>query len=128
MKGFATRNRHIQLGNQAEKQACQYLQANGLSLLETNFRSRCGEIDLIMQQGNTLVFVEVRYRKHSLYGGALESITTAKQNKIRRTAEIFLQLHPQYTDCRFDVIAACPCKASQSSQHAFHFEWIQNAF
>ena len=66
-------------GAEAEDLACAWLQARGLRLLERNYRSRRGEIDLIMQDGEQLVFVEVRYRASNRYGSAAESITSAKQ-------------------------------------------------
>lgn len=108
----------------AEAIAATFLQAKGLTLLEKNFRCRHGEIDLIMLQGKTLVFIEVRLRSNSLYGGAAMSIDASKQNKLRRTAEFFLQSHANtYSDtaCRFDAIL-------MQSLNSESTEWIQNAF
>lgn len=94
-------------GAAAELAALQFLKRQGLSLLKKNFRSKRGEIDLIMLAKGTLVFVEVRHRSRVRYGGAAASITGAKQTKLRRTAQLFLQQNPAYQayPCRFDVIA-----------------------
>ena len=70
------------VGHQAEQLALDYLQSHGLRLLERNFRGRFGEIDLIMLDGHTLVFIEVRLRKSKNFGGAEQSITASKQNKL----------------------------------------------
>jgi putative endonuclease len=101
--------------------ACEYLQRQGLKLIDRNYHCRMGEIDLIMDHDNTLVFVEVRYRKNNLFGGALESVTYKKQQKLQKTALHFLQ-HYQDRNARFDVIAITGEHKQQS------FEWIQNAF
>ncbi len=99
-------------GSHYERQACQYLQAKGLVLIAQNWHQpKVGELDLVMlEKGvawSTLVFIEVRQRRLSGFGDAALSVTTAKQNKIIKTAKYFLQQHPQYAnyDCRFDVIA-----------------------
>jgi putative endonuclease len=82
-----------------------------------------GEIDLIMQDLNTLVFVEVRYRKSTVYGSPLETITQSKQNKIRLTAESYLSKHKlNNIDCRFDIVGLSGNIASPA------IEWIKNAF
>ena len=78
-------------GKSAEKIACEHLSKNGLKLIETNFYSRFGEIDLIMKHNKTLVFIEVRYRKNKDYGGAAASITQSKQSKVRKTALYYMQ-------------------------------------
>ena len=94
-------------GNTAEKKAADYLAAQGLNLLQQNFQCKCGEIDLIMQDQEQLVFIEVRYRDSSHYGGALHSITPSKQKKIRNTASFYLLKHKltHKACCRFDVVA-----------------------
>jgi putative endonuclease len=91
-------------GLAAEKLAAQFLQQNGLHLLESNFRCSFGDIDLILQDGNVIVFTEVRLRSNANFGGAAASITNAKQAKIIRTAEAYLQLHNSHSPCRFDVV------------------------
>ncbi|HEY0269216.1 MAG TPA: YraN family protein, partial [Methyloradius sp.] len=94
------------LGNQAEKIAADYLLQQGLKLLETNYRCRFGEIDLVMRDNKTLVFVEVRLRSNSMFGGAAYSINASKQKKLIITAEHYLQQHNAAAKmaCRFDAI------------------------
>lgn len=108
------------LGSEAEQIAATYLQQKGLILLETNYRCRFGEVDLIMRDGNTLAFVEVRLRSNASFGGAGTSITGAKQQKLARTAEHYLQKHGM-TSCRFDAIL-------MSKPSIDNIEWIKNAF
>lgn len=90
-------------GNAAEALAAEYLKKQGLKYLTSQFRSRFGEIDLVMQEKETLVFIEVRLRKNKQFGGAEASITSSKQHKIVTTAEYYLQQHGN-APCRFDVI------------------------
>ncbi len=92
-------------GKKAEDDALAFLQGKGLMPITRNFRCRLGEIDLIMSDGNTLVFIEVRKRKNRLYGGAAASITTGKQQKIIKTAHFYLQRYKTLPSCRFDVVA-----------------------
>ncbi|WP_299178110.1 YraN family protein [uncultured Neptuniibacter sp.] len=96
-----------QIGKDAEKYAEQFLKERRLKIIARNFSCRLGEIDLIMLDKNTLVFVEVRLRRNRNYGGAARSVTPSKQLKIIKTAQLFLQKNPQYNNnsCRFDVIA-----------------------
>ena len=122
---------HLQQGKQAEAACCHYLKQQGLSLVEKNFHSRLGEIDLIMLDDNVLTFVEVRYRKNNLFGGAEASVTLKKQNKIRLTAEFYLQRNPKYKNARFDVVAMSPTTQSSTFQQTvdnYTFNWIKNAF
>lgn len=90
-----------------------------------NWHCRGGELDLIMLDGSELVFVEVRYRKSLLYGGALESITPAKQQKIILAASTWLHQQPeqQQRNCRFDVLAM-----HGNDQRGYSFNWLQQAF
>jgi putative endonuclease len=95
-----------QLSGQAgEDAALAYLQQQGLLLAERNFRCKGGEIDLIMQDGASLVFVEVRQRADMRHGGAAASVTPAKQARLLRAAQVFLQRYRALPVCRFDVIA-----------------------
>jgi len=93
-------------GNTAENTACEYLQTQGLTLVDRNFTCRLGEIDLIMMDKNILVFVEVRSRTRADGYDPIESITYHKQQRLLRTSSLFLQkkgwldVYP----CRFDVI------------------------
>ena len=106
-------------GHRAEDQAFKFLRKQGLKAVTKNYRSRYGEIDLIMQHGATLVFVEVRYRASENYGGAAASVDIRKQQKLIRTAAAYLQSHDANALCRFDVVAI-----DGSSQTT----WIQSAF
>lgn len=111
-------------GAGAERRAETYLSEHGLRPLERNFRSRFGEIDLIMEEGSTLVFIEVRQRKNDRFGSAAESVSTQKQNKLRKTVDYYLMHNPSYlnVNMRFDVVAI-----SGSLPHA-RIDWYKNAF
>lgn len=112
----------LKRGHQAEALACRYLQQAGLQLLEKNYRCPCGEIDLIMQDGDCLVFVEVRMRSSGSHGGALASITQSKQRKILRSAEHYLVVKKKYDRiaCRVDVITL-------QGDLEPSIDWIKNA-
>ncbi|MCX4187221.1 YraN family protein [Methylophaga sp. OBS4] len=111
-------------GKQVEQQVCRFLQKQGMQLITRNYHSRGGEIDLIMQDRQTLVFIEVRFRKSRTFGSALESVNKIKQSRIIHTAEHYLQRHPVSQDaCRFDVVAVSPT----ASGH-YDFQWIKDAF
>jgi putative endonuclease len=94
-------------GDHFEGAALSYLQQRGLRLVRANFLCRHGEIDLVMRDGDTLVFVEVRYRRGHRFGGAAASVTVAKQRKLVSAAHLWLAWHPADTrrPCRFDVVA-----------------------
>lgn len=95
-------------GDQAEQQALEYLLAQGLELVERNVQCKAGELDLIMQDAQALVFVEVRLRSSNHFGGALSSVTFAKIARLKRAAQWYLmKQYGQQTwpACRFDVIA-----------------------
>lgn len=82
--------------------------AKGLRFIAANVRGRGGEIDLIAKDGQVIVFVEVRFRQSSRFGGAAASVTLAKQHKLLQTAHLWLARHNgsfDTVDCRFDVIA-----------------------
>ena len=116
-------------GNAQESKAARYLRLQGLKLLCRNYRSRHGEIDLIMTDSNTLVFGEVRYRRSEYFGGALNSVTSIKQKKIRLTAAHYLQAHPQLQcSCRFDVIGLTHATTTAANAAELRFDWIKNAF
>ena len=105
----------------AEKIAASYLQKQSLTLLAQNYRCRFGEIDLIMQENDTLVFIEVRLRTQEAFGGAAASITSSKQAKLLRTARHYLAEINDQPLCRFDVILF-------SGSNGQNIEWIRNAF
>jgi putative endonuclease len=93
------------LGQQGEKLALQYLNKQGLVLIESNYRRPFGEIDLIMQDQTSLVFVEVRSRARSHFGNAAASITLAKQRRLTLAAQSYLSRYSRIPPCRFDVVA-----------------------
>ncbi len=107
------------LGQSAESRAEAFLKTNGLTLVARNWRGRFGEIDLVMQDGSTLVFIEVRLRSRSDFGGAAASVTPAKQKKLLATARQYLAALKTLPPCRFDVVALSGDGAP---------EWIRNAF
>ncbi len=107
------------LGPSAEARAEAFLQARGLKLVARNWRCRFGEIDLVMQDGATLVFIEVRLRSRTDFGGAAASVTPAKQKKLLAAARQYLTTLKTLPPCRFDVVALSGDGAP---------EWIRNAF
>lgn len=107
-------------GQDWEGRAFDHLRAQGLVPVTRNFRCKAGEIDLVMRDGPTLVFVEVRRRASSAYGGAAASVTAAKQAKLLRAARLYLMLRHGAAPppCRFDVVAI----------EGERLEWIRDAF
>jgi len=103
--GRAKRTARQQAGEAAEDAALAYLRAQGLRLVERNFCCRGGEIDLILRDGEVLVFVEVRARASASHGGAAASITPAKQRRLVTAAQVYLQRLGTPPPCRFDVVA-----------------------
>ncbi len=111
-------------GRKWEQLAESFLHGRGLRTVQRNFHSRMGEIDLIMLDGQTLVFTEVRYRANNAYGSGAESVTFTKQRRITMAAENFLrftQHHPSQV-CRFDVVSI------GNEEGRTLINWIQNAF
>jgi putative endonuclease len=110
-------------GAAAEQAAEQWLQQQGLRTVERNFRCRGGEIDLVMRDGESLVFVEVRLRTHRAFGGAAASVTRRKQQRLIQAARYFMACRPQWRQrpCRFDVIAIDDTGGSR-------WQWLRNAF
>lgn len=104
-------------GQAAEDRALAYLEQQGLKLVARNFRCRGGEIDLIMQQGHALAFVEVRQRADARHGGAAASVTAAKQARLIVAAQVYLQRYSDPPACRFDVVAIDGAELS----------WLKNA-
>jgi len=109
-----------ELGDAAEEQAQRYLEGQGFRKVAQQVRGRFGELDLIMQDGACLVFVEVRYRRSARFGGAVASIDTKKQRRLIATAQGYLQQHPHDGPCRFDVVGI--------GEGTNGVEWLQNAF
>jgi len=112
------------IGARFEKSAESFLRAQGIEPLQRNYRCRAGEIDLIMIDGDTIVFVEVRYRASTNFGDPLETITRAKQRKIARAASDFLAREPRYRNhpCRFDAIGIT------GAGRNVEYNWIKDAF
>ncbi len=111
-------------GALAERQAEQHLNAHGLKTIERNYGCRLGEIDLVMLDGETLVFAEVRYRASARYGSPGETIDSKKRMKIMKCAEHYLMATQKYRNstCRFDVVLLCGPLSTAS------IEWIMDAF
>lgn len=111
-------------GKDAEQDAERYLNQQGLRTLIRNAYCRMGEIDLVMQERDTIVFVEVRKRRHRNYGGAAQSVDYHKQRKLIQTARYLMLSHPQWGNqpCRFDVIAFEADLAGQEPT------WYRDAF
>jgi putative endonuclease len=107
-------------GDSFEGAARTFLEARGLRFVRANFLCRHGEIDLVMRDRETLVFVEVRYRRSAAFGGALASVTAAKRRKLISAAHIWMAWHPYDArrPCRFDVLAF----------EGDSVEWVPGAF
>lgn len=110
------------LGDEIEHYVSCYLQQNGLKLVKANYSCKLGEIDLIMKDQETLVFVEVRFRKNENYGSGLETVTQKKQNKVKNAATCYLQQNNLYDEipCRFDVVSVSGSRRE--------VEWVKDAF
>jgi len=94
------------LGELGERWAREYLECNGYLIRETNFRCREGEIDIVAQHGDSLVFVEVRTKTGSAFGSPEESVNVVKQEKLVAVALSYLQTHDDLpSDWRIDVVA-----------------------
>lgn len=119
-----TKAAHLVAGENAEQAACDFLLAKQFKLIERNVRYPFGEIDLLMQDGKELVFVEVRFRRNQSFGGGAGSVTLSKQKKTANAAQAWLCSHKQWANasCRFDVIAM------DWHQDAFRIDWIKAAF
>ncbi|QNA98224.1 YraN family protein [Massilia sp. Se16.2.3] len=103
-------------GREWEQAALRHLERAGLRPVEVNFSCKGGEIDLVMRDGATPVFVEVRQRADRRHGGAAASITPAKIRRLVRAAQVYLQRLPVTPPCRFDVVAI----------DGDQLEWLQN--
>jgi len=113
-----------QRGSHWELAAESFLNHRGLKTLRRNYLARVGEIDLIMLDGDTLVFAEVRFRENDAWGSGAQSVTRTKQQRIIRAARRFLSRHPDRSQqtCRFDVISI------GAREGRILYDWIQNAF
>lgn len=113
-------------GAWAERLALAYLRTHGLDALGSNYRCRWGEIDLIMRERSTVVFVEVRYRSSSHYGSGADSVDRSKRRKLIATAREYLQHNASLSrhPCRFDVVSVSPSRHREDAR----VEWIRHAF
>lgn len=109
----------LQQGQVAEREACEFLEKQGLKLIEKNYRCRTGEIDLIMQDKEALVFVEVRYRANNEFGSALDSVDHHKIKKLISAASHYVSKHQPDLPMRFDVVGF---------DASLKPNWVANAF
>ena len=111
-------------GDAVETAALAHLQVHGMQLLARNVQARGGELDLVMLDGNVVVFVEVRYRASAAFGGGIASVDARKRRKLVHAAQVFLMQHPRYAQaaCRFDVVDA------SGDPSAPHLQWLRDAF
>ncbi len=107
-------------GAQAEDLACAHLERAGLRLLTRNYRCPQGEIDLVMDDRDTLVFVEVRYRRSNAFGTPAETVDRRKQARLQAAAGHYLLTRGADRICRFDVVAV--------SGRDARIEWLRDAF
>jgi putative endonuclease len=114
----------IAVGARIERAASAFLQEQGLIALAANARYRDGELDLVMRDGDTLVFVEVRHRRSDAHGGGAASVDAPKRRRLVRAAQRFLLAHPQFGElpCRFDVVEA------SGAADAPRLNWLRDAF
>ncbi|ARS54240.1 YraN family protein [Kushneria konosiri] len=114
---------HRQRGHDIESLTAQWLEQQGLIMITRNQHVRGGETDLIMRDGDTLVFIEVRYRASASHGSPLETITPAKQRKLIRAAHLYLLDKRLSCPCRFDAVGV----TGEPPNH-LHFDWVKSAF
>ena len=113
-------------GARYEDVALAHLEGAGLVFIARNYNCRYGEIDLVMRERDTVVFVEVRYRRPGGFGGGIDSVHAGKRSKLIRTAGAFLADHPRLADtaCRFDVLAISDGADAATPS----LDWRRNAF
>ena len=116
---MTTRTARGRSGAQAETLAADFLVRQGLAILERNWRRRCGEIDLVARDGDTLVFVEVRLRRRKDFGGAAASITAAKRARLIAAAGLYLARLVRTPPCRFDAVLLDALDAAR-------IEWLKD--
>lgn len=115
---------HLRIGWFAERKAARYLQARGITIIERNFRLRSGEIDIIGKDGNTIIFVEVKFRSSEEFGKAEEAVSSYQQNRIKNTATLFLNNFKLGTPKRFDIIAIT--KGNKFKK--YEIKWLKDAY
>lgn len=114
-------------GARAEKKAAAYLRRQGLKVIATNMRYKCGEIDIIAKDDDYHIFVEVKYKTNDSRGAAADMVSPVKQGKVIQAAKLWLQANdPQFNrGCRFDVIAISRSKDQDTSAN---IQWLKNAY
>lgn len=120
----------------AEQEAMRILECSGFNIQHQNYHSRFGEVDIIADKDQELIFVEVKARSPTKYGLATEVVTEAKQIKIIKTAMCFLEKNPQFQEfyCRFDIICfdfhqeIAKNVQQDFSKYPYDQQWIENAF
>lgn len=112
-------------GIASESLAATFLEQQGLQLVERNYHSRLGEIDLIMRHGQTLVFIEVRFRTSNSFVHPLASVNRRKQQRIIRAAQVYLKHHglSDQVSCRLDVLGI-----SRDTSGGLIYDWVKGAF
>jgi uncharacterized protein (TIGR00252 family) len=114
---------HLHTGRWAETEAARFLRRHGLRLLARNFRCRHGELDLVMADGDEIVFIEVRYRRDERYGAGFETVTRAKQRRLLVTGQLYLARRgAEHVPCRFDVVSV------SKRNYGPEIHWVRNAF
>jgi putative endonuclease len=113
-----------QTGQALEARVASFLKKQGLEPVDKNYRCRFGEVDLIMREGNVLVFIEVRGRRGERFGSPAESVTRPKQRRVAAAAAHYLQRHARLAQlaCRFDVVGV------DTSIEPPGIRWIKSAF
>ena len=112
------------IGLYGERLAQTFLREKGLEIIEENYRTRWGEIDIIARDGATLVFVEVKTRSQRHFGSPLQAVTLDKQRRLRRMAAMYLTIkHLSDIPARFDVVGIHILEGAPPE-----IEWIPNAF
>ncbi len=119
MTANPTRAAHLDVGERFERDAEAFLVRQGLTAVERNWHCRMGEIDLVMRDGETLVFVEVRKRDGQRFGGAAASIGRQKRERLERAIGLYLSGLPRTPACRVDAVLF------DGSRHP---QWLRNIF
>ena len=117
-------NKHLAIGLGYERLALNYLRQSGLVFIQKNIRYRFGELDLVMRDNETIVFIEVKYRATNTFGGALSSVTYQKQQRLEKAALAWLAEHNRsdMEPCRFDLVAITGKNCN------LQFQWLKNIF
>ncbi len=116
----------LRFGKEGEKAAVKFLKKRGYRIVEKNYRNKAGEIDIVAEQDQVLVFVEVKSRADNERGEPLEAVTPHKQRKIVQVAKGFMIQHRiENRDCRFDVVGI---KGNPNQPKTWEIELVQDAF